>query len=217
MNSIWPRIEGILEYFDAKRLSILIGAILSVAGSAGQFFFIETLAGNSRKLEEARSNELAKIETLKAAQLQYFFAYQQGSILFAMDPNGTTRDKEVLSGLYQLNVINRALPLKSMLGELAFAGAIPFRETVNQYNAVNEAARKDYSWANYVALNEFEKSIVERALDQQNKLQERVFSLRALKDDLDDAVGKRKLFLVLMTLIGSGFLLIANLLTIRRH
>lgn len=212
-KSAWRRV---MDYFDAKRVSVLIGAVLSIVGSAGQFFFIETLTSANAKLESATNASLARIEVLKAAQLQYFFTYQQGSILFALDPNGTTRDKQVLAGLYKLNVINRATPLSSMLGELALSGAVPFRETLDRYNTLNDAARADFSWTNYVALNEFEKDVIDRALAQQHKLQEKVLEMQALKAQIDDESARRKLMLVLVTLVGSGFLLVANLLTTRK-
>ncbi len=202
--------------FEPKRFSIVVGGFLAIAGSAGQFFLIESLSAEAAREGEKAASGLQKIETLKNAQLQYFLAYQQGSMLFAMDPTGLTRDKQVLGNLYKLNLINRATPLRTMLGELAIAGVINYRAAYDGYIAVNEKARDDFTWENFAALNEFERQIIDGALTQQHKFQDEVFAAQGVKSEVDAKVERRKLALVLLSLFGSSLMLVANLLSERR-
>jgi hypothetical protein len=199
----------------SKRLSIIVGGGLAIAGTAGQFFLVDSLASEANRLGERVSSNLAKVETLKNAQLQYFLAYQQGSMLFAMDPNGETKNKQVLGNLYKLNLINRATPLRAMLGEMAIAGALNYRAAYDAYVAVNENARADFTWENYAALNDFERQVIDRALDQQHKLEEDALEADSQKSVVSSQVERRKFSLILISLLGSSLMLIANLVSTR--
>ncbi|QLP96921.1 MAG: hypothetical protein HZY79_05260 [Rhodoblastus sp.] len=137
--------------------------------------------------------------------------YQQGSMIYAMNPDGATKDKQVLANLYKLNLINRATPLRSMLGEMAMAGLLDYRTAYDGYVAVNEKAREDFSWENYAALNAFERKIVDDALAYQHKLQQEALDLGEAKAALDATADQRKLTLVLVSMFGSFLLLVANL------
>lgn len=196
---------------DAKRISILIGATMALIGSGGQFFLVDSLSKEAAALGEKIARAQTDAETLKNAQMQYFMTYQQGTVIFALDPNGATKDKQVLGNLYRLNLINRATPLRAMLGDMAVAGLLDYRKTYDAYLIANEKAQKDFTWENFAALNAFERTVVDGALARQHKLQEDVFSLGQRKAGVDDAVDRRKLTLVLVSMLGTVLLLLANL------
>lgn len=194
-----------------KRLSILVGALMAVIGSAGQFFFVENLSTQSTELAGKIAAGRANAESLKSAQLQYFIAFQQGSVLFAMEPGGMTKDKQLLGNLYQLNLISRATPLRTMLGEMAIAGVLDYRKTYDAYSAVNEKARAEFTWENYAALNALERDILDRALTRQHALETTALDMQSEKAAVDQVVDRRKLTLVLLSLFGNFLLLYANL------
>lgn len=194
-----------------KRLSILVGALMAVIGSAGQFFLVENLSSQSTELAGKIATSRANAETLKSAQLQYFIAFQQGSLLFAMEPGRATKDKQLLGNLYQLNLLSRSTPLRTMLGDMAMAGALDFRKAYDAYSEVNEKARADFTWENYSALNNFEREILDRALKRQHELELSALEMQKQKAAIDQVVDSRKLTLVLISLFGNFLLLYANL------
>ena len=201
------------RFADPKRISIVVGAAMALLGSGGQFFLVDSLSKEAAEIGGRVARAQVDAETLKNAQMQYFMTYQQGSIIFALDPTGMTKDKQVLGNLYRLNLINRTTPLRTMLGDMAMAGLLDYRQSYDAYLAVNEKAQKEFTWENYSALNEFERTIVDSALARQHALQQDVFTLGQRKAAIDDAADRRKLTLVLLSMLGTFLLLLANLRT----
>jgi hypothetical protein len=200
------------QLFWLKTSTLILATVLSLMGSIGQFFFIETYDD----VIGARTAEMRDIEsraaTLRSTQAEYFNSYVQANLLFALNPADITVNKGVTGQMYQLAILDRAFPFRAIMGEMAIAGLFEFKSTNDQYRKLSEAARADLSYESYTALNAFEKDILDRALTLQHNMQDRYFGAQEEKSAAETARDKRRLSLTLMTAIGTILLLAANLM-----
>lgn len=198
--------------FSLKSLTLVVATTLSFLGSAGQSFLVDTWDD----VVEARTTEMREIEnrisTLRETQSEYYNAYVQGNLLFALNPADESRNRGVVGKLYQLSLYDRAFPFRSILAELALAGAFDFTTTNDTYRKLHEAARGDLTFASYVAVNNFERDILQKALDLQHALQDRYFAAQKEKAAAEQSSDKRKVWLIALTAVGTCLLLVANLL-----
>lgn len=196
-----------------KTAAIVIGFVLSMLGAAGQFFFVDTLSAQVESKDSEVRKIDARISKLREAQAQYFNAQVQSSTLFALDPANEERRRGIVAKLYQLNLLDKAFPFRAVLAEMALAGVFEFKQVNDAYRALNEAARAELSYENFTKLNTFEREILDRALALQHNLQDRHFTIVAEAAALAANRDRRKLTLVLLTSLGTCFLLVANLLS----
>lgn len=201
--------------FSLKAATLLIAATMSLVGSAGQFVLID----HWQDLAEARETELRDIErriaTLRSTQTEYFNAQVQGNLLFALDPADQTKNRGLVSKLYQLSLIDRAFPFRAILAELAIAGAFDFTATNTEYKRLQAAASADFSYQNFTAVTLFERQVLDQALELQHTLQDRYFQARAEKAAAEHVSDRRRVWLIALTSIGTCLLLVANLLVTR--
>lgn len=204
------------QLFWLKTATLVLATALSLMGSVGQFFFIE----GYDDVIGSRTAEMREIEahaaTLRSTQAEYFNSYVQANLLFALNPADISVNKGVTGQMYRLAILDRAFPFRAILGEMAIAGLFEFKSTNDQYRKLSEAARADFSFESYSALNAFEKDILDRALTLQHTMQDRFFAAQAEKAEAETAREKRHLWLTLMTAIGTILLLAANLMEERR-
>jgi hypothetical protein len=211
-----PKTRKQTQLFWLKTITLVMATTLSLLGSIGQFFFIESYDD----VIGARTAEMRDIEahaaTLRATQAEYFNSYVQANLLFALNPADITVNKGITGQMYRLAILDRAFPFRAILGEMAMAGLFEFKTVNDQYRTLSEAARADFSYASYSALNAFEKDILDRALTLQHNMQDRFFGAQAEKAEAEAARDKRHLWLTLMTAIGTILLLAANLMEERK-
>ena len=199
------------QAFWLKSIILVIATTLSLLGSVGQFLLIESFDD----VIGARAAELRAIETraatLRSTQAEYFNSYVQANLLFALNPADISVNKGVTGQMYQLAILDRAFPFRAIMGEMAIAGLFDFKTTNDQYRALSEKARADLSYESYSALNAFEKDILDRALTLQHSMQDRYLVAQTEKAEAEAARDARRLWLVLMTALGTVLLLVANL------
>ena len=204
------------QAFWLKTTILVIATALSLLGSVGQFLFIESYDD----LVSARAAEMRDIEnrvaTLRSTQTEYFNSYVQGNLLFALNPADVSVNKGVTAQMFQLAILDRAYPFRAIMAEMAMSGLFDFKTTNDKYRSISEKARADFSYSNYDALNQFEKQILDGALSLQHTLQDRFFAAQTEKADAEAARDKRRLWLTLMTAIGTILLLFANLVEERK-
>ena len=139
-----------------RRTILTFATLLSLFGTVGQFFFVEAAEG----IVKARTQEMRDIETrtetLRSAQNAYFNAQVQGNMLFALNPADRSVNKGIIGNLYQLAITDRGFPFRSILGELAIAGAIEFKPVNEQYNQLRAAANETMDYESFTAVGEFE-------------------------------------------------------------
>ncbi len=103
--------------------------------------------------------------------------------------------------------------MRQMIGELAIAKELTYRETSDKYGALIATARKEVSLASYQALDDFETRTMRQADALMARLQDALLSAERTKSDLDALAAKRKLQLIVVMTLGSTLLLAANLIS----
>jgi hypothetical protein len=210
-----------LDDFVVRRRGVLRGVVLTVAtilslfGTVGQFYFVD----GPEEIASAREAEMRDIETrtetLRNAQHAYFNAQVQTNMLFALNPADVSVNKGIVGDLYRLAITDRGFPFRSILGELAIAGAIDFKTVNDQYNDIRERAKDTLDYAAFTAVGEFERQALDAAFTLHGKLQERFWAAAAEKDAAEKEAKSRRLMLLGAASVATCLFLIANLLGVK--
>ncbi len=203
-------------FFSLKPFTLIFATVLSLLGSFGPFIFIEHFdAQIAARAAEMRDIE-SRVATMRTTQNEYFNAYVQANLLFALNPADVTVNRGVTAQMYKLSILDRAFPFRALMGEMAIAGLFDFKTTNDQYHLLSEAARTDFTYESYSALNTYERSILDRAQTLQSNLQDRYFAAQAEKANNEAARERRRLWLAVMSALGTILLLAANLMVERK-
>jgi hypothetical protein len=209
------------RYWSAKRVAILIGFVLTILGPIGAQFVVDPAQDAGRVLEGLAKDTGAEIDALKASQAQYFMFEQQGALVFALDAaglgQGQAAQKAMLDNLYQLSLLSRANAMRQVIGELARGRMLQYQPTADAYLRLVEAARKEVSLATYKAVDDFEAGMMAKANSRMATLQDNLLKFGQARADADRLAGRRKLMLLVVSMLGAAFLLAANLLSTREE
>ena len=212
--------QSFREFFRRRRgalrgLTLILATILSLFGTVGQFYFVDSLEDKvAARTEEMRSIE-TRTETLRTVQSAYFNAQVQGNLLFALNPADRTVSKGIVGDLYGLALYDRAFPFRSILGELAIAGAIDFKTINDRYNALREAAMRDFAYAPFMAVGEFERQILDQAMTLHGALQDRYWKASDEKSKAEAEAARRRAALLAVTGLATCLFLLANLMGVK--
>jgi hypothetical protein len=206
-----------ISFWSAKRLAILIGFALTAIGTLGPQFYVSSVEDRSGETGQFAKSLTARIDTLRAAQSQYLLFEQMGVLVYALNASGLaaagSSQHDTLSNLYQLALLDRSTSMRQMIGELAMAKQLTYRETSDKYGALIATARKDVSLASYQAVDDFETQTMRQADALMVRLQDALLSAERTKSHLDSLAAKRKLQLIVVMTLGSTLLLAANLMS----
>ncbi len=197
-----------------KTIALVAGFVFSAVGALWALLVTDRLGADIQALSDQRAVNAAQIEALNRIASEYFIANQQGDLIFiTAHQNGS--DKELASDIRQGNMLDRATPVRNMIGELAIEKQLDFNKVNDKYREINEKARQDFTWANFKDLKELEAAII-------TKGQDRVPVLVRESAELDQQLNARKaqqsrnhVLAVVTALIGSAALLAANLISER--
>jgi 4-diphosphocytidyl-2C-methyl-D-erythritol kinase len=112
---------------------------------------------------------------------------------------------------------DRATPIRNVIGVLAIAKLLDYRQTYDAYEALNDVARKDAELASFVKLKEFERAIVQMAQQHVAELQQRIARNTQALREIEQEQRSRSAIGVLCSVLGSLILLGTNLLAIQRE
>lgn len=206
-----------ISFWSTKRLAILIGFALTALGSLGPQFYVSSVEDRSGEADQFAKSLTARIDTLRAAQSQYLLFEQMGVLVYALNASGLaaagSSQYDTLSSLYQLSLLDRSTSVRQMIGELARAKQLTYRETSDKYGALIAAARKDVSLASYQAVDDFETETMRQADALMARLQNALLTAERTKGELDALAARRKLQLIVVMTLGSTLLLAANLMS----
>jgi hypothetical protein len=205
------------SFWSAKRLAILIGFALTALGTLGPQFYVSSVEDRSSETDQFAKTLTSRIETLREAQSQYLLFEQMGVLVYALNASGLaaagSSQHDTLSNLYQLSLVDRSTSVRQMIGELARAKQLTYRETSDKYGALIATARKDVSLASYQAVDDFETQTMRQADALMARLQDSLLSAERTKVELDSLAARRKLQLIVIMTLGSTLLLAANLMS----
>jgi hypothetical protein len=206
-----------ISFWSAKRLAIVIGFALTALGSLGPQFYVNPIEDRSSETDQFAKTLASRIDTLRSAQSQYLLFEQMGVLVYALNASGLaaagSSQHDTLSSLYQLSLLDRSTSVRQMIGELARAKQLVYRETSDKYGALIATARKDVSLASYQAVDDFETQTMRQADALMASLQSNLLSAERAKSDLDALASRRKIQLIMVMTLGSTLLLAANLMS----
>lgn len=214
------RARGLDEFYSRRRavlraIVLIFATALSLLGTVGQFYFVDS----QQEIAEARAEEMRKIvmrtEILRTSQSAYFNAQVQANMLFALNPADRSVNKGIVGDLYQLALHDRAFPFRSILGQLAIAGAIEFKAVNEEYNRIRERAMKDFSYEPFMAVGAFEQQVIDEAMNLNGELQERYGAADAEKAAAEKSAEHRRAILLALAGLATCLFLIANLMGAR--
>lgn len=204
-------------WWSVRRLAILIGFLLTVIGALGPQFYVGPVEDRAADVDQAAKTVSARIDNLRAAQSQYLLFQQMGVLVYALSATGVaaggSSQETTLNRLYQLSLLDRSSAVRQMLGELALARQLNYRETSDKHGDLIAAARKDFALPAFQAVDDFETDAMGKADAWMAKMQQALFDAERAKSELDATAARRKLQLLVVMTLGSTLLLAANLLS----
>lgn len=209
--------RALMLHIGLKALTLCLATFLSIFGSLGQYFLIE----NYTDIIEARAAEMRAIQqqvsTLREAHGLYFTAYTQSNLLFALLPTREVPGADNNRLMYRLTLLDRGFPFRAILASLSNAKAVDFVVAREKYDALRDAAMKDFTYESYIALSNYEKDMVDKAGALTDTLQERLIAAEEEKAVAEAARDKRRSLMIVFSVAGTLLLLGANLVVERRN
>ena len=190
---------------------IVLGFLSTVAGTLGSFLLLEGPNARLRQLSDARSGAVREIDKLGALNNAYFIANQQGDLIFALNLQDSSR-KEIGRLLYQGNVLDRAEPIRNVIGALAIARLVDYRKTYGDYERLSDAARASGEYGPFLAVKKAEREVIQQAQQRVESLQLGLGPLQTEASLVEATLRRRQAVLIAFSLAGACLLLLANLL-----
>jgi hypothetical protein len=195
----------------AKSISLILGFFFGVVGAVWSLIVVDRQSEEIRKLSNTKANFAHQIESLNSIASEYFIANQQGDLIFILAQKGTTR--EDIGGLiYQGNMLDRATPVRNMIGALAVAKQLDYRKTYDAYEKLNNQTRANLSFENFTKLKQVEKAIVVAGQERVPLLLNGVFEIEKKINANGAAQKKNRLIGLVSSVFGNLLLLFANLI-----
>jgi hypothetical protein len=200
----------------AKALSLVGGFLFGMAGAGWSFAFVDRLGSEMARLSDAKADVTGQVRMLNDTASEYFIANQQGDLIF-LTANQDRAQKDLAALVYKGNLLDRATPVRNMIGALAIARQLDYRRTYDAYLELNNRARDTLSAENFFALKTAERQIISRG-------QERVPVLMNGLADLEKAIRanersqeRNRVVGLISSILGNSLLILANLVVVRRE
>ena len=189
---------------------IVLGFLSSLVGTLGSFLIIERVNASIRGLVDQKNGATQEIEKLGGLAADYFMANQQGDLIYmlALQP-GARQDLAAL--IYKGNLLDRAEPVRNIIGALALARLLDYRKTYDEYEKLVDTAKQNTNFQAFTAVKMFERQVVEQAQDRVTKLQEGMMPLLRQISSAEAQLRRRQIFLITFSSVGAFLLLLANL------
>jgi hypothetical protein len=134
-----------LSFWSAKRFCDPDRFRADRLGTLGQQFYVSAVEDSSAETDQFAKSLAARIDTLRSAQSQFLLFEQMGVLVYALNASGLaaagSSQHDTLSGLYQLALLDRSTSMRQMIGELARARQLNYRETRTNRGADRDRAQ----------------------------------------------------------------------------
>jgi len=197
----------------AKIISLIGGFLFATGGGAWSYQIVDRLSERVKELSNAKSRLAEEIQKLNTIASEYFIANQQGDLIFILAEQGNAR-RDLAALIYKGNVLDRATPVRNMIGALALAKELEYRQTYGAYEKLNEQARADFSFANFSKLKLVEQEIISKGQQRVPRLLNQSFEIDKELHALEATQKQNRLLGFLASIFGSLLLLSANLTTV---
>jgi hypothetical protein len=200
----------------AKLISLIGGFMFGAVGALWSFVVVDRQNEEIKRLSDHKADLAKQVQSLNSISYDYFIANQQGDLIYILAQQGNAH-QDIASLVYKGNVLDRATPVRNMLGALAIAKVLDYRQSYDAYEKINDAARADPgSFEKFTRLKQVEKNIITAGQERVPPLLNEMFETdKAI--NAAEAVQKRNRAIGLASSIfGSFLLLLANLVADRK-
>lgn len=200
----------------AKLISLIGGFLFGTVGTLWSFVVVDRQSEEVKRLSDHKADLARQVQSLNSISYDYFIANQQGDLIYILAQQGNAR-QDIARLVYKGNVLDRATPVRNMLGILAIAKLLDYRQSYEAYEKINDAARADLgSFEKFSRLKQVEKNIITAGQERVPLLLNEMFETdKAI--NAAEAVQKRNRAIGLVSsLFGSFLLLLANLVADRK-
>jgi hypothetical protein len=194
----------------AKAISLIAGFLFGTLGAAWSFVFDDRLNEEMRQLSDTKADLVIQVDALNSTASEYFIANQQGDLIFLLAGQENV-DQDLATLIYKGNMLDRATPVRNMIGALALAGQLDYRQTYDSYVELNEAARASFSLEDYTRLIETEQAIITQGTDRVPGLLKSLAEIEAAINANRAAQQDNRVIGLISSIFGSLLLLAANL------
>jgi hypothetical protein len=195
----------------AKSISLIAGFLFGTVGALWSFVVVDRQGEELKRLSGARAELAREMQSLQGIASEYFIANQQGDLIFILAQQGNARP-DIARLIYQGNMLDRATPVRNMIGALAIAKQLDYRRAYGIYEKLNDETRASLSFENYSKLKQVEQAIL-------TKGQERVPLLLSAGFEKDRAIRaaeakqkRNRVIGLVSSFFGNLLLLLANLI-----
>ncbi|GAA0719398.1 hypothetical protein [Dokdonella soli] len=195
----------------AKTISVVAGFVLGVIGTAWSFIVVDRLGEAMRQLSDTKADLTQQVQSLNSIASEYFIANQQGDLIFILALQDSAR-QEVASLIYKGNMLDRGTPVRNMIGALAIAKQLDYRQTYDAYEKLNDEARANLSFANFTQLKQAEQVVIAKGQARVPLLQNSLFEVEKAMNANGAAQKRSRVIGFISSIFGSFLLLLANLI-----
>ena len=200
----------------AKWIALIGGFVIGLVGAVWSFAFVDRGDEELKSLNEQKAAVTRDIESLNGIASNYFLANQQGDLIFMLSLQDNAR-RDMAALLLKGNYLDRATPVRDMIGALAMQRQLDFRKTYDSYAALNDAARADTaSYAKFTSVKQREKEIVELGQNRVPVLLQGRAELESRLAGLEASRRTSRLIGLAASQLGAFLLLAANLIDKRK-
>ena len=200
----------------AQWFTLVGGFFFGVIGTVWAFAFVDRGNDDLKRLTDRKAAITREIQVFGDSAYSYFIANQQGDLIFLLAQQDEARH-DLAKLMQRANLLDRATPVRNMIGALAIAKQLDFRQTYDTYRKLNEDARDDLSYAKFRALKDAEKDVIERGEQRVPVLLEEQAGLDRSIAASEATRGRHRAIGLASSILGSFLLLLANLITKRKE
>jgi hypothetical protein len=197
---------------QAKSISLISGFLFAIGGALWSFLVMDKLSEDTKRLSDAKADLTRQMQSLNSIASEYFIANQQGDLIFILAQQDSAR-QDVASLIYKGNVLDRATPVRNMIGALAIAKQLDYRQTYGAYEKFNDETRANLSFANFTKLKQVEKEIIVKGQERIPLLLSELFEIEKAINAKEAAQKENRVIALISSTLGTFLLLCVNLIT----
>ncbi|MBV8364662.1 MAG: hypothetical protein JO193_08875 [Candidatus Eremiobacteraeota bacterium] len=199
---------------NTKALSLVAGFLFAFVGSLWSFVIVDRLGEQARQLSDIKVELQRQIASLNGIASDYFIANQQGDLIFILRLQSGARH-DVADLVYRGNMLDRATPVRNMIGALALAKQLDYRTTYDAYAKLNDEARANLSPRSFGRLKQAEKAIITKGQDRVPLLLNDLFQVETAINANEAKQKQNRVLGIIASNFGAFLLLCANLIATR--
>lgn len=199
---------------NAERTAIFLGFGITVLGLLLTQFYVEPAQKDRSDIQERLSASRAKAKILSSANATNNIFGQLGSMVFTLNSHDQPNEAGVEAvQTLQLRAIDwRHDGVRTYIAQLGVAGEVDYKPTAAAYERLVDDEIQLGTDVAYRKANEFEADLSMKAVTDTGNAAMDAIRLHSAFFNIDAIVQYRKLILMIVTVLGSAFILVATLI-----